>query len=207
MRIVLFGAAGMIGSRVAAEAAGRGHEVTGISRSGRDGTRAADAGDAEAVARLVAGHDAVVLAVSPPRGGSEATESLLEVGRAVLEGVRRAGVHRLMVVGGAGALEVAPGVRVVDGLVFPKVYLPTTVAQVALFDLVKDTGDDLEWTYLSPAALLTPGKRTGAYRVGGNQLLSDNDGNGHMSAEDYAMALVDELEKGKLVHRLAHVAP
>lgn len=108
MRILLFGATGMIGSRIAAEAGERGHEVTGATRSGKDGTLAADASDADTVARLAAGHDAVVLAVAPPRGGVEASESLLEVGRGVLDGVRRAGVRRLVVVGGAGILEVSP---------------------------------------------------------------------------------------------------
>ncbi|MGW6485131.1 NAD(P)-dependent oxidoreductase [Streptomyces sp. NPDC055059] len=206
MRILLFGATGMIGSRIAAEAGKRGHEVTGATRSGKDGTLAADASDADTVARLAAGHDAVVLAVSPPRGGIEATESLLEVGRGVLHGVRRAGVRRLVVVGGAGILEVSPGVRVVDTPGFPEDFLPPVRAQVALFELVRANADDLEWTYLSPPAVITPGERTGAYRTGDHQLLSDGEGNSHISAEDYAVALVDELEQGELTRRLVHVA-
>ncbi|MHB9857255.1 NAD(P)-dependent oxidoreductase [Streptomyces sp. YIM S03343] len=206
MRILLFGATGMIGSRIAAEAGERGHEVTGVTRSGKDGTLAADASDADTVARLAAGHDAVVLAVSPPRGGIEATESLLEVGRGVLDGVRKAGVRRLVVVGGAGILEVSPGVRVVDTPGFPEDALPPVRAQVALFELVRDNADDLEWTYLSPPAVITPGERTGAYRTGDHQLLSDGEGNSHISTEDYAVALVDELEQGELTSRLVHVA-
>lgn len=195
----------MIGSRIAAEAGERGHEVTGATRSGKDSTLAADASDADTVARLAAGHDAVVLAVSPPRGGIEATESLLEVGRGVLEGVRRAGVRRLVVVGGAGSLEVSPGVRVVDTPGVPEDALPSVRAQVALFELVRDNADDLEWTYLSPPAMITPGERTGAYRTGDHQLLSDGEGNSHISTEDYAVALVDELERGELTRRLVHV--
>ncbi|MFF2432333.1 NAD(P)-dependent oxidoreductase [Streptomyces mirabilis] len=206
MRILLFGATGMIGSRIAAEAGERGHEVTGATRSGKDGTLAADASDADTVARLAAGHDAVVLAVSPPRGGIEATESLLQVGRGVLDGVRRAGVRRLVVVGGAGILEVSPGVRVVDTPGFPEDFLPPVRAQAALFELVRDNADDLEWTYLSPPAVITPGERTGAYRTGDHQLLGDGEGNSHISTEDYAVALVDELLRGELTRRLVHVA-
>ncbi|MFE4819356.1 NAD(P)-dependent oxidoreductase [Streptomyces sp. NPDC056704] len=206
MRILLFGATGVIGSRIAAEAGERGHEVTGVTRSGKDGTLAADASDADTVARLAAGHDAVVLAVSAPRGGIEATESLLEVGRGVLDGVRRAGVRRLVVVGGAGILEVSPGVRVVDTPGFPEDALPPVRAQVALFELVRDNADDLEWTYLSPPAVITPGERTGVYRTGDHQLLSDSEGNSHISTEDYAVALVDELLQGELTRRLVHVA-
>ncbi|MFD3838456.1 NAD(P)-dependent oxidoreductase [Streptomyces sp. NPDC058642] len=206
MRILLIGSTGMIGSRIAAEAGERGHEVTGVTRSGKDGTLAADASDADTVARLAAGHDAVVLAVSAPRGGIEATESLLEVGRGVLDGVRRAGVRRLVVVGGAGILEVSPGVRVVDTPDFPEDALPPVRAQVALFELVRDNADDLEWTYLSPPAVITPGERTGAYRTGDHQLLSDGEGNSHISTEDYAVALVDELQRGELTRRPVHVA-
>ncbi|WP_371574329.1 NAD(P)-dependent oxidoreductase [Streptomyces sp. NBC_01314] len=206
MRILLFGATGMIGSRIAAEAGKRGHEVTGATRSGKDGTLAADASDVDTVARLAAGHDAVVLAVAPSRGGIEASESLLEVGRGVLHGVRRAGVRRLVVVGGAGILEVSPGVRVVDTPGFPEDFLPWTLAQVALFGLVQGNADDLEWTYLSPPAMVEPGERTGAYRIGDHQLLTDGEGNSHISTEDYAVAFVDELERGELTRRLAHVA-
>ncbi|WP_328752852.1 NAD(P)H-binding protein [Streptomyces sp. NBC_00285] len=206
MRILLIGATGMIGSRIAAEAGERGHEVTGVTRNGKDGTLAADASDADTVARLAAGHDAVVLAVSPPRGGIEATESLLEVGRGVLDGVRRAGVRRLVVVGGAGILEVSPGVRVVDTPGLPEDALPPVRAQVALFELVRDDADDLEWTYLSPPVVITPGERTGAYRTGDHQLLSDGEGNSHISTEDYAVALVDELQRGELTRRPVHVA-
>ncbi|MGP4046165.1 NAD(P)-dependent oxidoreductase [Streptomyces sp. 2A115] len=206
MRILLFGAAGTIGSRIAAEAGERGHEITGATRSGKDGTLAADASDVDTVARLAAGHDAVVLAVAPPRDGIEAPESLLEVGRGVLHGVRRAGVRRLVVVGGAGILEVSPGVRVVDTPGFPEDFLPRTLAQVALFDLVRGNADDLEWTYLSPPAMVEPGERTGAYRIGDHQLLTDGEGNSRISTEDYAVALVDELQRGELTRRLAHVA-
>ena len=107
---------------------------------------------------------------------------------------------------GAGILEVSPGVRVVDTPGFPEDLLPPVRAQVALFELVRDNADDLEWTYLSPPAVITPGERTGAYRTGDHQLLSDGEGNSHISTEDYAVALVDELQRGELTRRLVHVA-
>ncbi|WP_405960959.1 NAD(P)H-binding protein [Streptomyces sp. NBC_00024] len=206
MRIVLFGATGMIGSQIAAEARRRGHEITGVTRGGKNGTRAADASDPDTVARLVAGHDAVVLAVSPPRGGSESTESLLEVGRGVLDGVRKAGVGRLVVVGGSGAVEVAPGVRAVDATGFPEELLPRALAQIALLELIRDSADDLEWSYLSPPMVLEAGVRTGAYRTGGDQFLVDDKGDSRISIEDYAVALVDELEKKAHIHHFVHVA-
>jgi putative NADH-flavin reductase len=77
---------------------------------------------------------------------------------------------------------------------------------VALFDLVRGNADDLEWTYLSPSAMVEPGERMGAYRIGDHQLLTDGEGNSHISTEDYTVALVDELERGELTRRLAHVA-
>ncbi|TDD97153.1 NAD(P)-dependent oxidoreductase [Actinomadura rubrisoli] len=206
MRILLIGATGMIGQRVADEARRRGHEVTGVTRRGTGGTAKAEAGDAGAVAALAEGHDAVVLAVAPPRDGSETIPPLLAAGRGVLDGLRRAGVRRLVVVGGAGSLEVAPGVRLVDTPDFPDLYKNEALAQGALLDLVRAEAGDLDWTYISPAAEIQPGERTGAYRVGGDQVLADAAGQSRISAEDYAIALVDELEKNEAVGRRITVA-
>ncbi|HEX2312174.1 MAG TPA: NAD(P)H-binding protein [Thermomonospora sp.] len=206
MRIALIGATGMIGGRVAAEARSRGHEVTGAARGGRDGTRALDASDADAVADLAKGQDALVLAVAPPRDGSEPSGPLLEVGRAVLDGLRRAGVRRLVVVGGAGSLEAAPGTRLVDTPGFPEMYKAEALAQADLLALIRAEAADLDWTYISPAAVIEPGERTGGYRVGGDTLLTDANGDSTISAEDYAVALVDELEQPKAIGRRITVA-
>jgi putative NADH-flavin reductase len=206
MRILLIGASGMIGQRVAAEARQRGHEVTGVTRSGAGGTEQADAGDAPAVAAIAAGHDAAVLAIAPPRDGSEPSGPLLAAGRSVLEALPKAGVRRLVVVGGAGSLEVAPGVRLVDTPEFPTVYKGESLAQAALLDLIRGHDGGLEWTYVSPPALIQPGERTGKYRRGGDQLLADADGTSAISAEDYAVALVDELEQRRAVGRRITVA-
>lgn len=201
MKILLIGASGMIGSRVAAEARSRGHEVTGVTRSGTDGTTVCDASDPTAVAALAAGHDAVVLAIAPPRDGSEPTGPLLASGQGVLDGLRKAGVSRLVVVGGAGSLEVAPGVRLVDTPEFPAIYKNEALAQGALLERIREQAGDLDWTYISPAAVIAPGERTGAYLLGGDQLLSSPDGTSAITAEDYAVALVDELENPQSVGR------
>ncbi len=206
MKIVLFGATGMLGSRVAAEARGRGHEVTGVTRSGNEDTRPADAADAATVATFAAGHDAVVLAISPQDDGSEPTGLLLAAGRAVLDGLRKASVRRLIVVGGAGSLEVAPGLRLVDTPDFPDIHRRNALAQTGLFDFIRAQADDLDWTYISPAMIIEPGERTGRFRLGDDQLLTDAAGHSQISAEDYAVALIDELEKGTALRRRITVA-
>ncbi|GAA4050800.1 NAD(P)-dependent oxidoreductase [Nonomuraea soli] len=206
MKILLIGATGMVGSRIAAEAVNRGHTVTGVTRSGASGTQAAAADDASAVAALATGKDAVVLAIAPPRDGSEPSAPLLAAGQGVLDGARKAGVRRVVIVGGAGSLEVAPGVRLVDTPEFPDMYKNEALAQGDLLEFVRENAGDLSWTYISPAAVIAPGTRTGSYRVGGDELLSDDEGNSFISAEDYAVALVDELEKGTSIGRRIGVA-
>jgi putative NADH-flavin reductase len=206
MRIALIGSTGMIGSRIAAEARSRGHEVTGITRSGTDGAVKVDAGDAASIAAAVQGHDAVVTAVAPPRDGSDAKEPMLEYTRGILAGVRSAGVRRLVLVGGASSLEAAPGVRLFDTPGFPDVAKNEAGAGIAQLELIRAEADDLDWTYVSPAAIIQPGERTGTFRVGGDQLMTDAEGNSKISAEDYAIALVDELEKSQAIRRRISVA-
>ncbi|GAA4229832.1 NAD(P)-dependent oxidoreductase [Actinomadura meridiana] len=206
MRILLIGATGMIGRRVADEARRRGHEVTGVTRSGNEGTAKAEAADAAAIAGLAKGHDAAVLAIAPPRDGSEPTGPLLAGGRGALDGLRQAGVRRVVVVGGAGSLLVGPGARLVDTPEFPDLYKGEALAQGELLDVVRAEAGDLDWTYISPAAGIEPGERTGTFRLGGDELLTDADGKSFISAEDYAVALVDELEKSQAVGRRITVA-
>ncbi|MEV0091460.1 NAD(P)-dependent oxidoreductase [Streptomyces sp. NPDC050738] len=201
MKILLFGATGMVGSRITAEAVRRGHTVTAATRSGRspEGTTegltlvTADASDPARVAELAEGHDVVASALAPPRDGSAPSGPFVAANKALIEGVRASGVPRLIVVGGAGSLEVAPGVQLVTTPGFPDAVKPEALAHGDVLDLYR-TVDDLDWTYISPAALIQPGDRTGSYRLGGDQLLADAEGNSHISAEDYAVAFVDELE-------------
>lgn len=200
MKILVLGATGMIGSRISAELERRGHEVTGVSRAS-----GVDAQDAAAVAKAAAGHDAVVSAIAPPRDGSDPEAPFVAATRATLDAVRQAGVSRLVQVGGAGSLEVAPGVRLVDTPEFPEVYKKEALAGAATLALYRETGD-LDWTYVSPAAEIAPGERTGSYRLGGERLLTDAEGRSFISAEDYAVAVADVLEKGGHVRERVTVA-
>ncbi|WP_369260701.1 NAD(P)-dependent oxidoreductase [Streptomyces sp. R35] len=200
MKLVLFGATGMVGSRIATEASARGHQVVAVSRSGQSPipgvtATAADASDPAKVAELVAGADAVASACGPPRDGSDPSEPFLALNRALVEGVQQAGVRRLVVVGGAGSLEVAPGQAVADQPGFPEAYLAEALAHRDALAYYRTLDDGLDWTYVSPAAEIAPGERTGTFRIGGDRMLTDDHGNSRISAEDYAIAFVDELEK------------
>jgi putative NADH-flavin reductase len=189
MNIVVFGSTGMIGSEVVAELEKRRHHVTGASRaSGTDIT------DPAAVAAAVAGADAVVVAVSA-RGVSY---TLTDVANSLFDGMRRSGATRLVNVGGAGSLEVAPGALLMDSEGFPEEY-KAEAAQAADALTVFRAVTDLDWTYVSPAAIIHPGEKTGSYRLGGDQLLVDDEGNSEISAEDFALAIADLVEQGSHV--------
>ncbi|MGP3935403.1 NAD(P)-dependent oxidoreductase [Nonomuraea sp. KM88] len=188
MKILLFGATGMLGQRIAAELAGRGHDVTGLSRSGPV------KGDVRDAATLAKGHDAVISAIAPPRDGTEPGPPFLAANRALIEGVRAAGVRRLIVVGGAGSLKVPSGVDLVDTPGFPESLKKEALAARAALELYREV-TDLDWTYVSPAAELAPGERTGAFRLGGDMLLTDERGRSAISAEDLAVAIADEVEQ------------
>ncbi|MGW3628969.1 NAD(P)-dependent oxidoreductase [Streptomyces sp. NPDC005122] len=198
MKLVLFGATGMVGSRIATEALERGHRVLAVSRSGRSPVpgvtaTAADAADAAKVSELTAGADAVASACVPPRDSTDLTGPFLALNHALVDGTRAAGVARLVVVGGAGSLEVAPGQELCDQPGFPETVLAEAFAHRDALTYYR-TVDDLDWTYVSPAAEIAPGRRTGRFRTGGDRMLTDDQGNSRISAEDYAVAFVDELE-------------
>lgn len=198
MKLVLFGATGMIGSRIATEASARGHQVLAVSRSGQSPVpgviaTAGDAADPAKVAELTAGADAVASACVPPRGGADLTGPFLALNRALTDGMRTAGATRLMVVGGAGSLETAPGQMLCDQPDFPADLLDEALAHREALAFYRAL-DDLDWTYVSPAAEIAPGLRTGRFRTGGDGMLTDDHGDSRISAEDYAVAFVDELE-------------
>ncbi|WP_416978950.1 NAD(P)-dependent oxidoreductase [Streptomyces sp. T028] len=216
MKILLIGATGMVGSRIAAEALTRGHEVTAATRSGRSGdlpenpaltTATLDASDPAQVAKGAAGHDAVVSAISPARDGSvDPAVSLLATYRSLIEGLRTADVRRFLVVGGAGSLQTPSGVDRVDTPDFLDIYKPESRALREVLRLFRGEVTDLDWTYLSPADEIGPGERKGVFRLGGDQMLYAPDGSSTISAEDFAVALVDELEKGDAIRRRITVA-
>jgi uncharacterized protein len=113
----------------------------------------------------------------------------------MLAGLSRAGVKRLVWVGGGGSLEVAPGVRLVDTPAFPAEYKAEALAQAEALKLFRSSSGNVEWSYLSPPAIIQPGQRTGRYRTGTDQLLTDDKGESRISVEDYAVALMDEVER------------
>ena len=214
MKIVLFGATGHVGQRITAEALRRGHEVVGVvrdpSRAQSPDPRVAlvqgDATDAASVAAAVRGADAVVSSVSPRPGTTGEAPRLAEVARALIAGLRQAGVKRLVVVGGAASLEVAPGVALLDTPGFPDLYKAEATEGRDSLQVYREEAQGLDWTFISPAVVIQPGERTGAYRTTVDQLLADAEGNSVISYEDYAVALLDELENPKHVGRRFGVA-
>ena len=188
-KIALIGASGNAGSRILKELSDRGHVVTAIARHPERITAlpgvTAVRGDVFAQAELAAllkGHDAVISAV-------HFTASDPDI---LIAAVRASGVRRYLVVGGAGSLEVAPGQRLIDLPDFPAAYAVEAGKGAAFLDLLRGV-QDLDWTFLSPSAMFVPGVRTGVFRLGGDQLLSTANGSS-ISFEDYAIALVDEIE-------------
>jgi hypothetical protein len=207
MKIVVIGGTGMVGSRIVAEAANRGHTVIAASRRGTDPgiadatALALDATDEHArtaLADLAAGADAVVSAIGPTRepGGDPNTfaATLVRLATAVSP-------TRLIVVGGAGSLLAAPGVRLVDTPEFPEVYRAEALAAAASLQALQDLQLEGPWTYLSPAPVIAPGERTGRYVVA-----EDTPAGESISAEDYAVALIDELENPRHDRRRFTVA-
>jgi len=196
MNIVMFGATGTIGSRILEELLARGHSVTAVIRDPGKLARyenvigtAGDIFDSGSVADAVQGADVVVSAYGP---GPEKPELLTKAMASLIQGVERARVKRLVAVGGAGTLEVAPGLQLVDTPNFPAEWKGIALAHREALELLKSAKTD--WTSLSPAAYIHPGERTGKYRVSQDQLLADEKGNSEISAEDFAIALVDEVE-------------
>jgi len=205
MDVLLLGASGRIGHRIANELLDRGHAVTGVSRSGDvEGiddpdfqSVAGDATDATDIADLAEGHDAVASALGPSE--DEDVDVLVEMANAVVAGMRDAGVERLVWTGGAGGLYVGPDTRLVETEEFPDDWEPVARAAIEAYEIFEDA-DDLQWSYVAPAALIEPGERTGEYRTAEGELVADEDGDSYISTEDFAIAFVDELESGDAVH-------
>jgi uncharacterized protein len=212
MKLVLFGATGHVGHAILDEALARGHDVTAIVRDASRLTQRDDklhvvVGDiAEPASWLPAakGADAVIASVSARRDGH--SETLPDAAKALLQSLPVAGVKRLLWVGGAGSLEVAPGVKVLDDPHFPEVWKPEAQAQARALNVFRASNADIDWTYISPAALLEDGVRTGNYRVGGDKLLTDASGNSRISVPDYAVALLDRLEQHDALRQRITVA-
>jgi uncharacterized protein len=195
MKVMLYGASGNAGSRILKELQSRGHDVTAVVRnpeklpadvkSLRD-----DLSDADRIAAIIRGADAVVSAYMPP---PDDTDQLVAVTQRLVEAVRKGGNPRLIVVGGAASLEIAPGVTLLSSGHLPQEWLPIASSHAKALELLK--ASDINWTCFSPAGFFEPGARTGKFRLGKDQLVTDAKGKSHISFEDYAVALVDELER------------
>jgi putative NADH-flavin reductase len=208
MRIAVFGANGRIGGVIVDEALSRGHELTAAVRSPHrveqthPNLRVVEAriDDAESVAAAIEGHDAVVDAVGGL--GHDNPRISIECMQPLAEGMRRAGVRRLLVVGTAGTLEVEPGLMRKDQPNFPDFLKREATAQVEVQEFLKATpAEALDWTYFSPPALIEAGERTGKLTLGHDQLLYNSKGESYISNEDFAVATVDELEDPRHVCR------
>jgi len=200
MRIAIIGASGQIGAFIRDEALTRGHQVTAIVRHPEKITVQnprltivkADVLK-DKVDELVKGHDAVISAYNPGWSNPDIYNEQIKGYKAIISGVKKSGIKRLLVVGGAGTLEVAPGVQLIDTVTFPKLVKDGVLAtRETLYMLKKEK--ELEWTFLSPPSSIAPGERTGHYRVGKDQLLKNKEGESKISTQDYAVAMLDELE-------------
>lgn len=201
MKLALIGATGYVGAALLQEALDRGHQVTALVRhpeklpehSALTGVQA-DVNDPVALASLLAGHDAVLSAFNPGWGVADIREQFIQGSRHILAATKQAGVSRLLVVGGAGSLYVAPGLQLIDTPNFPAEYKEGAEGARQALNMLRDE-QQLEWTFLSPAALLQPGPRTGQFRLGGEQLLMHGEQPGTISVADLAVALLDETEQ------------
>lgn len=212
MKVLLIGATGFVGTPLLAELLQRGHQVTVLARdpsklAAQAGltVRQGSAQNEDDVAAAAAGQDAVVSAYNPGWTVPDLHDQFLAGTRAIHAGVKASGTKRLLVVGGAGSLFVAPGVQLVDTPEFPAEWKQGALAAREALNLIqKETA--LEWTFLSPAILLEPGERTGQYRVGQDAPLMNSDGPGRISVQDMAVAIVDEIEQPKHIRARFTVA-
>lgn len=201
-KIVLIGASGFIGSAILNEALNRGIKVTAVVRnpenvkiSNADLTIVrADVSNAATVAEISKGADAVISAYNPGWINPNIYEETLTTYPAILEGVKKAGTKRLLIVGGAGTLFVAPGLRVVDSGAIPTEILGgvKSLGEFYLDTLMNEK--EIDWVFFSPAGSIEPGERTGNYRLGKDDLILNDKGESKISVQDYAKAMIDELE-------------
>lgn len=212
MKVALIGATGFVGSHILTEALSRKHEVTAIvRRTERLPVRVglvAKKGDilkTGELTPLLAGHEAVIAAYNPDKDVADVYEAMVGGAKAIIAATKEAGVKRLLVVGGAGSLEIAPGKQVVDQPGFPAEWKAGALGTREFLSLLR-AEPELDWTFLTPAQMLQPGQRTGRFRLGGDQVMVDTEGQCRISVEDYAVAMIDELEKPKHIRKRFCVA-
>ncbi|WP_259065796.1 NAD(P)-dependent oxidoreductase [Mucilaginibacter sp. X4EP1] len=191
LKIAIIGVSGNVGTRIADEALNRGHHVTGIARNIDNvpskknlELKVGEISNPEGLAKMLKEQDVIVSSVKPTDFDPDQ----------LLKAVRLSGVKRYLVVGGAGTLEVSPGVSVLDSGKLPDFIAPASRAAQNYLNILRTT-EDLDWTVLSPAFEFTAGQRTGHFRLGGDQVIEDENGKSAISFEDYAVALLDEIEE------------
>lgn len=203
MKVVVLAATGQAGRTILGELISRGHEVLAVARHPEKLPRsiqsiADDLGSADRLAQIIAGADAVVSAYGPPKDDPRFfsdvayTDILATMAERFITALRKAGVPRLLFVGGAGSLEYAPGVSVLDSGHWPEMLFPIAKSHMKAFAALR--ASDINWTYFSPPMQIEPGVRTGKFRLGKDAVIFDAQGRNWISFEDYAIALVDELE-------------
>lgn len=206
MKIAVIGATGFVGPKVVAEALNRGHEVTAFARQPEKldienehlTKQSADVYNADILANLLVGHDAVISTFNAGWTNPDLYNDFLKGSRAIQQATKQAGIKRFIFVGGAGSLEIAPGVQLVDTPDFPAAYKPgATAARDYLNELRQE--QELDWTFLSPAINLHPGNRTGIFRKATDQPVFDEAGKSDISVDDLAVALIDEVENNQFV--------
>jgi putative NADH-flavin reductase len=208
MKIAIVGATGFVGTALVAEALNRGHQVTAIARKviiidnpHKDlTTKEADAYDSAALAPTLAGHDAVVSAFNSGWTNPNIYHDFIRGSESIQKATKDAGVKRLLVVGGAGSLEIAPGKQLVDTPEFPAAWKDGALGARDYLNILKEE-NDLDWTFLSPAIHLSKGKRTAMFRVGTDEPVFDEGGHSNISVEDLAVAVIDEVENNKFIKK------
>jgi uncharacterized protein len=201
-KVALIGASGFIGSQLVKELLNRGYQVTAIVRSvnkiNNDDNNlkvvSADVFDTDKLVEVLKNNDAVISAYNPGWNNPNIYEDTIKGYRSIIEAVKKAGIQRLQAVGGAGSLFVAPGKTVLDTGIIPDEILPGVKALALVLKDQFLQEKDLDWVFFSPAGTIEPGERTGKYRLGLDTLIADKQGNSKISVQDYAKAMVDELE-------------
>jgi uncharacterized protein len=204
MNVAVLGATGNIGRRLVSEALERGHRVTALARHAQSmpphpglHARSTDLHDAWELEDALREKDALLSCVGP--GAGEPAVVVVDAARAVAAACMRTGLRRVLIIGGAGSLSVKPGLELLNTDTFPEASREIALAHHAALEIWRKV-KELDWTVISPPALIFPGLRTGRYRTGHNDLLVDEHGQSRISTEDFASGTLDELEKRAHVH-------
>jgi len=205
MKVAVVGATGNVGNKIMVEALLRGHKVTALARNATKQLapmpnlilKDIDVADPKALGAALKGHDAVITSVSPGAAAADVYDKFVAGHKSVIAGIKVSGVKRVLAVGGAASLKLADGTVFLDSDQWPKEFSKDAVKGTRELMYLLKAEPELDWVFLSPSVFLEPGKRTGKYRVGKDHVLFDAKGRSNISREDYAVAMIDELEKPK----------